>query len=54
MAYFAHHPDYTVFVNGYWRVRLDRPEFVRQHFRRPWGSVCARVRVTRRFRIHWR
>jgi len=44
--------DYTVYVRYYIRIRNGVVEVVRQHYRRPWGSVCARTRVAwrRRYR----
>lgn len=30
---------FTVFVNQYQRIRRGKPEAVRVHWRRPWGTV---------------
>ena len=48
--------DHIIYVTYYFRIRNGNFEFVRSHFRRPWGSVCARARIMRRrrSRIHRR
>jgi len=52
MPRFSHHPDYTVYVRLYFRIRNGKVELVRQHYRRPWGSACTRTRVAWRRRHH--
>ena len=44
---------YIVHVTYYIRIRNGHVEFVRQHFRRPWGSVRAR-RIRRAYRRRFR
>jgi hypothetical protein len=48
---------YTVYVRYYVRIRNGRPEYVRQHHRRPWGTVGTRRRIwlsRRRGAVSWK